>query len=112
MKDRLNKWLLTVLCAWAFFIFQTGVSHQTVLAATIIDHTSTDLSKIPQHWIEQAQNNLRLSYGHTSHGSQLITGIDAIGDFNSLYRFNTDGAITPGVLSIADYTPAGDLGNP
>jgi uncharacterized repeat protein (TIGR01451 family) len=29
-----------------------------------------------------------------------------------LYDFNTNGAVTPGVLSLADYTPSGDLGNP
>jgi hypothetical protein len=31
---------------------------------------------------------------------------------NSLYDFNTDGVVTGGVLSIADTTPGGDLGNP
>jgi uncharacterized repeat protein (TIGR01451 family) len=30
----------------------------------------------------------------------------------TLYDFNTDGSIAPGVLSLADYTPDGDLGNP
>ena len=43
----------------------------------IIDHTSTDLSKVPLAWITQAKNLLRISYGHTSHGSQLVTGIMA-----------------------------------
>ena len=82
----------------------------------IIDHTCTDLSKIPDYWIEQAKDLLRLSYGHTSHGSQPITGMSVLesGPLNvgGLYDFNTNGAIQAGILSHADYTPSGDLGNP
>ena len=37
--------------------------------AIIVDHTCTDLSKIPDYWIEEARELLRVSYGHTSHGS-------------------------------------------
>ena len=44
----------------------------------IIDHTCTDLSQIPDEWIEAVQPNLRLHYAHTSHGSQLITGLQRI----------------------------------
>lgn len=80
-------------------------------AGMIINHTTTDLSKIPSNYIEKAKQMLRLSYGHTSHGSQLVTGMGYL-DSNSLYSFNTDGSITAGVLSLEDYTPSGDLGNP
>jgi hypothetical protein len=80
--------------------------------AIIIDHTTTDISKIPVEYIQKAQELLRLSYGHTSHGSQIISGLDYIKGLNSLYSFNTSGAVQTGVLSIADVTPAGDLGNP
>jgi len=40
----------------------------------ILDHTCTDLSQIPVHWLEQAKN-LTLHYAHTSHGSQVTSGI-------------------------------------
>jgi len=40
----------------------------------IIDHRCTDLSQIPQHWLEQAKS-LTLHYAHTSHGSQVTSGI-------------------------------------
>jgi hypothetical protein len=85
--------------------------------ALIVDHTSTDLSKIPAQWITQAKAMLRASYGHTSHGSQLITGMQAIEgnsslNVNHLFDFNTNGAIETGIQSIKDYTPSGDLGNP
>jgi len=80
----------------------------------IIDHTCTDLSQVPDYWIEQAKALLRVSYGHTSHGSQPITGMSVLeGNTPSgLYDFNTNGAVTGGVLSIADRVPDGDLGNP
>ena len=83
--------------------------------AIIIDHTCTDLSQIPEYWIEQAKAQLRLSYGHTSHGSQPVSGMGVLrGDpsYGGLYDFNTNGAIVSGTLSLADRTPSGDLGNP
>jgi len=82
--------------------------------AIIIDHTCTDLSKIPEYWIEQAKAQLRLCYGHTSHGSQPVSGMQVLMNNTpgGLYDFNTTGAIEPGVLSLDDRTPAGDLGNP
>jgi len=46
----------------------------------IIDHTCTDIFRIPDYWIQQAKENLRVGYGHTSHGSQLVTGIEAYRD--------------------------------
>jgi len=82
-------------------------------APIVIDHRHTDISQIPEYWINQAKQLLRLSYGHTSHGSQLVSGMDAIMGVNTLlYNFNTDGGLTAGVLSLHDYTPDGDLGNP
>jgi hypothetical protein len=83
--------------------------------AIIVNHNCTDITKIPKSWINKAKNNLRCSYGHTSHGSQLITGMQAYMNdsaYGSQYAFNTDGSIHAGVLSLADNTPAGDLGNP
>lgn len=81
-------------------------------AAIIIDHTTTDLTRIPTSYIDAAQANLRLSYGHTSHGSQLVSGM---GYWRGVYpslNYNTNGAIQAGILSLQDSTPSGDLGNP
>ena len=60
----------------------------------IIDHTCTDLSQIPDEWIESAKNNLHIVYQHTSHGSQLITGINALEnfpEFGSKYEWSDNG---------------------
>jgi uncharacterized repeat protein (TIGR01451 family) len=84
------------------------VSGQTI----VINHTTTDISQIPPYWINRVKDMLRLSYGHTSHGSQLVSGMGTLESRDALYSFNTNGAIEAGVLSLADYTPSGDLGNP
>ncbi len=47
----------------------------------IIDHTCTDVSLIPDSAINQAKSLLHIAYEHTSHGSQLITGMNALRDF-------------------------------
>jgi hypothetical protein len=88
-----------------------GAASQPIIA----DHTATDLSKIPEYWIKQAKALLKVSYGHTSHGSQPISGMDVLmADLSrgGLYDFNKNGAIETGTLSLADTTPSGDLGNP
>ena len=53
-------------------------------APIIIDHTCTDLSQIPDYWIEQAKA-LTLHYAHTSHGSQINSGILALEQRDSDY---------------------------
>jgi len=57
-----------------YFAYLPLIMNKYPEAMIIIDHTTTDISKIPPYWIEQAKALLRASYGHTSHGSQLVTG--------------------------------------
>lgn len=45
--------------------------------AIIIDHTCTDISKIPDYWLEKAKE-LTIHYAHTSHGGQIVTGLYAL----------------------------------
>ena len=40
----------------------------------VIDHTTADLAQIPGEWLVQARL-LSLQLAHTSHGSQLVTGV-------------------------------------
>jgi len=77
----------------------------------VVDHTCTDLSRIPSHWLDQAKARLRIAYQHTSHGSQLVTGLDAL---RSQVAFGASGSgYQPGVF-LNDYgiPGASDLGNP
>jgi len=54
------------------------ISSTSSAQPTIIDHNCTDITKIPQIAIEQAKNILHIAYGHTSHGSQLTTGMSGL----------------------------------
>jgi len=41
----------------------------------IIGHDEAELAPIPSEWLDSAIAKLVIAYGHTSHGSQLVTGI-------------------------------------
>jgi len=55
--------------------------------AIIIDHTCTDLTKIPDYWIEQAKN-LSIHYAHTSHGGQIPEGLTKLESVDSTYDYD------------------------
>lgn len=79
----------------------------------IISHNSTHLSQIPEAWISTAKQSLHIAYGHTSHGSQLITGMTGlVQSQGDLYAFNNGGS--NGALDLKDtpFSGASDLGNP
>ncbi len=81
----------------------------------IINHESTKINYIPTNAIINAKNSLHIAYGHTSHGTQLISGMGGLISFKSdLYSFNTGGV--SGALDLRDkpFTeyPDFDLGKP
>ena len=61
----------------------------------IVDHLCTDITEIPESAIQAAKTNLHIAYGHTSHGSQIITGMNALDAFmggEGLYTWNEGGS--------------------
>ena len=72
----------------------------------IIDHRYTDLNDVPQEWITKAKSDLHIAYGHTSHGSQITTGMTGLVSFanapngGSTYAWNNGG--TGGALDLRD----------
>lgn len=89
-----------------FLLFSTFAYGQ----ALTIDHTCTDIQRIPHEAIEKAKSALRVAYGHTSHGSQIISGMDALKKSNpGLFGY---GSAQDQGLVLLDKTPNGDLGNP
>ena len=86
--------------------------------AIVVNHSSANLTAIPSTWIDQAKQTLHIAYGHTSHGSQLTTGMAGLVTWKGdQYAFNTGG--TGGALDLRDYYGdfgglgvASDLGNP
>lgn len=82
-------------------------------SSIIANHNSAKLNITPTNWIDSAKAKLHIAYGHTSHGSQIITGMDGLENWKgSQYAFNEGG--TNGALDIDDYAFSGasDLGNP
>lgn len=78
--------------------------------AIVIDHACTDIAKVPAEYIAKAKEQFRLAYGHTSHGSQIVSGMDALKRSNpDLFGFDRGGGKD---LFMLDCTPPGDLGNP
>ena len=76
--------------------------------AIIIDHQCTNISKIPLQWIDQAKFNLKVWYGHTSHGSQITTGMKNLqSHYRHSYDFNKAGS--GGALSYQEVSA--DLGH-
>ena len=49
--------------------------------ALIVGHQNTDPAVIPAEWIARVKTDLHVVYNHTSHGSQLITGMRALAAF-------------------------------
>jgi len=89
---------------------QTTVTRDT---AVVVDHRSTNLSLVPQRWVDSARVKLCIAYGHTSHGSQLVSGMTGLVSFRGTqYQFNGTGS--GGALQLRDmpFSGASDLGNP
>lgn len=65
-----------------FFLFLlSGWQTQVLSQGTIIDHTCTNITMIPESALNQAKAMLHIGYGHTSHGSQLTTGMTGLVTF-------------------------------
>ena len=85
------------------------------VSAFIVDHKCTDISNIPTSWLQAVRDNLRIGYSHTSHGSQLISGITAFrGSIDTRYFFTSSGWGAELNVFINDYWAndgVGDLGH-
>lgn len=101
-------------CKFVFGILLISILilNYTVFAQGIIaDHLCTDISKIPESAIIQAKEKLHIAYGHTSHGSQITTGMSGLVDFannggrgltlaTNIFAFNNGG--TNGALDLEE----------
>lgn len=107
--------LISFVAAFLFIACSGGGENSSVLTpsttgAIVADHlAAADFISIPESAINQAKSTLHIAYGHTSHGSQLITGMDALAAWDtSLYSWNNGG--TGGALDLHDYAMGGDVG--
>jgi hypothetical protein len=73
----------------------------------IIDHNLANVTGLNRTRVEAAKNDLYIAYWHTSHGSQLVTGIDGMDEF-----FGGTGLYVVGEADgLRLEEPGGDLGN-
>jgi hypothetical protein len=109
------RFVVTSIC----IVCASACTQPVLTQGYIIDHNCTNIHAIPQAWIEQAKADLHIAYGHTSHGSQLTTGMTGLVGFmnglgyeTDLYAWNSGG--TGGALDLRDtpFSGAYDLGNP
>jgi hypothetical protein len=106
MKKYTFRILKGTFILWVFgIIFLSITQVSSVQAEIIIDHNCTDISLIPPEWIQQAKDDLHIAYQHTSHGSQLVTGMNALRYFplfGTTYDWDDAGA-RAGALDLDDY---------
>ena len=107
------KLLFTVL----FPMFSISLFGQGI----IIDHRCAKLEPIPVWALEQASDSLHIAYGHTSHGSQIMTGMTELenqdtnlngykGDYYCWNHYQYPGEEGP-CIEIHDQFRPGDLGH-
>ncbi len=92
-----------------FFLARPVKAQANRTQPLIIDHEaviSFNAGQIPSSYINLAKQNLRIAYGHTSHGSQIVTGMDMLAEESSLYQY------TSTFLQDGNIPGAYDLGNP
>lgn len=71
--------LITITIAFIWFFYTSSqLPAQDKSSPLIVDHTCENLSQIPLFWIDSAQLLQKWHYAHTSHGSQLTTGLERI----------------------------------
>jgi hypothetical protein len=114
MKDLSFILSLCVLIAFSFFNgCKTNMEPANKIISKITDHSSADLSDLTTEQIENAKSILHIAYGHTSHGSQITTGMEGLVCFKgNLYAFNSGGSDSTLDLRDRAFSGASDLGNP
>ena len=92
MNDHTLKFFSSlILVIVGVFYLAGGVKAQ----GFVVDHTCTDISRIPETWINQVKSTLKAHYAHTSHGEQIYTGLDRLSGSNNKYAFYPDNCTMP-----------------
>lgn len=77
MKSKVSTKVAVVLLI-IFYSFPP-ISEAARSEPIIADHQAVqEFDQIPPYWIQQASEMFKIGYGHTSHGSQIISGMNLI----------------------------------
>ena len=63
----------------------------------VIEHTCTDLSRIPSAWIDSAKTNIKMHFAHTSHGGQITVGLEILETASPHLAFAYENYLLPSV---------------
>lgn len=113
MSNQLLLTFMVVLCVL------NSQSLATLTEPLVIDHTCTDITRIPEWAFLQAKTSLHIAYGHTSHGSQITSGMSGLVGFangggkglslpDNIFAWNHGG--TGGALDLHDCAMGDDVG--
>ncbi len=75
---------LSIFCIGCFYVSLAGAQ------GIVIDHTCVNLSEIPPLWINAVQNTIQSHYAHTSHGGQLIYGLEFLEEDNDVFSYEIE----------------------
>jgi hypothetical protein len=87
--------------------------------AVIANHNHIDITQLTESQINHAKAMLHIAYGHTSHGSQITSGMSGLVSFANgegkgmshppdIFAWNNGGS--SGALDLHDYAMGGDVG--
>ena len=110
----------TVLITLAVLVSIGSLTGAAVAVPIIVDHYDTDLTERTQAQYQLAKDTLHIAYGHTSHGSQITSGMTGMVGFinggglgltgyaDDFFDWNNGGG--DGALDLHDYAMGGDVG--
>lgn len=86
-KCMIGKYAIITLILGVIFTAAIVLSSETTNADPIIaDHiASAEFDEIPAEYVSQIHDNYHIYYGHTSHGSQIMSGLETLEVENASY---------------------------
>jgi len=90
LKALMTLLIIPIPSAWIY--------SASIAESTIINHSCTDVYKIPKYYINKAKAEFNITYRHSSHRSLTVSGMKVLIAQSDLYSFNndrTDGSFFP-----------------
>lgn len=95
-KPSVLKYFFQMKHLFTLILLVTSVLYTVAQNGIVINHHNTTLEDIPESWINATKSSLNIVIARTDHGSQPISGIDAITRYSTafadLYGYNETGA--------------------
>jgi predicted outer membrane repeat protein len=104
----LTLFIMKTLYSFSFIIILIHTGCSIFSQPIVANHESINAGEIPVWWVESAKSQFRIWYGHTSHGSQITSGMQNLqSHIGEPFTYNTSGS--GGALSYQEVY--GDLGH-